>query len=62
MTQKPSKLAKLFINFVLSQNGQKIISEVGTANLAEGKDRDSQNNFILQKLKFRMQGRSNNKN
>ena len=62
MTQRPSKLAKLFINFVLSQNGQNIISKVGTANLSEGKDSDSQNNFVLQQLKFRMQGRSKNKN
>ena len=61
MREKPSKLTKLFINFVLSQNGQKIISEVGTANLAEGKDSNSQNNFILQKLKFRMQSRGKGK-
>ncbi len=61
MRDKPSKLTKLFINFVLSQNGQKIISKVGTANLDEGKDSDSQNNFILQKLKFRMQGRVKDK-
>ena len=57
MTQKPSNLTKLFINYTLSQTGQKIISLSGTANLAEGKDIDSQNNFVIQKLKFRMQSR-----
>ena len=62
MRQRPSKLAKLFINFVLSQRGQKVISDAGSANLAEGKDSDSQNNFILQQLKFRMQGHSKKSN
>ena len=57
MTQKPSNLTRLFINYTLSQTGQKIISLSGTANLAEGKDVDSQNNFVIQKLKFRMQSR-----
>ena len=56
--QKPNKLTKLFINFILSDSGQKIISEVGTANLEEGKDSDSKNNFIVQQLKFRLQGRT----
>ena len=58
MTQAPGKLAKVFINYVLSTAGQKIISLVGTANLAEGKDMDSQNNFVLQKLKLHMHGRT----
>ena len=57
MTQKPDNLTKLFINYTLSQSGQKIISLSGTANLAEGRDVDSQNNFVIQKLKFRMRSR-----
>jgi len=47
--------SKLFINYVLSSEGQKIISRVGTANLAEGQDSDSQNNFILQQLRLRLE-------
>lgn len=58
MIQKYKKLAKLFLNYSMSNGGQKVISISGTANLAEGKSRDSQNNFILQQLKFRMQGRT----
>jgi len=56
LTQKPSNLSKKFVNFILSDEGQKIISLQHTANLEEGKDIDSQNNFIIQKLKFRLQG------
>ena len=57
MTEAPNNLSRLFINYVLSETGQKVISLVGTANLAEGKDRDSQNNFVIQKLKLQLQGR-----
>ena len=57
MAQEHKKLAKLFLNYSMSSGGQKVISLSGTANLAEGKSIDSQNNFILQQLKFRMQGR-----
>ena len=57
MVEAPSNLSRLFINYILSDEGQKIISNVGTANLAEGKDLDSQNNFVIQKLKVQLQGR-----
>jgi len=57
MKEAPSNLSRLFIDYVLSYTGQRVISLVGTANLAEGKDRDSQNNFIIQKLKLQLQGR-----
>ena len=57
MVEAPSNLSRLFINYLLSQTGQKVISLVGTANLAEGKDQDSQNNFVIQKLKLQLQGK-----
>jgi phosphate transport system substrate-binding protein len=34
---KTTKQARDFVDFVLSDEGQKIISEQGTVNLAEGK-------------------------
>ena len=57
MIKKPKNISRVFIDYILSDEGQKIISSVGTANLAEGKDLDSQNNFVLQKLKLRLQGK-----
>ena len=61
MNQEHKQLAKLFLNYAMSKSGQKIISMSGTANLAEGKSIDSQNNFIIQQLKFRMNARKNKK-
>jgi len=52
-----NKLAKLFVNYLLSSSGQEVISLSQTANLEEAKDQNSQNNFILQQLKLRMQHR-----
>ncbi len=57
LREKPNNLSRLFIDFILSSQGQEIISKVGTANLEEGKDINSQNNLIIQKLKLELQGR-----
>ncbi len=57
LRETPNNLSRLFIDYILSDEGQKIISEVGTANLAEAKDMQSQNNLILQKLKVQLQAR-----
>ena len=57
LRDKPNSLAKIFIDYILSSEGQKIISNAGAANLADANDLDSLNNFVLQRLKLYMKER-----
>ena len=50
--QKPTKLAKKYIDFALSEEGQKVISKTGTANLEEATGKDDEENLIFQNLQF----------
>jgi len=52
LTDKPKDLAKKYIDFVLSKEGQSIISKTGTANLEEATGEGDEENLILQNLKF----------
>ena len=54
LAPKHRKIARVFVNYLLSSQGQKVISLSKTANLEEAKDINSQNNFILQQLKLRL--------
>lgn len=49
---KPKDLAKKYIDFVLSEEGQKIISKTGTANLEEATAEGDEENLIFQNLQF----------
>jgi len=61
MREQNSKLGKLFVQYALSESGQKIVSRSNTANMAEGKDMKSVNNFILEQLTFQIKGRKKQK-
>ncbi len=52
LTDKPKDLAKEYIDFALSEEGQSIISKTGTANLEEATGEGDEENLILQNLKF----------
>lgn len=44
--------AKKYIDFALSEEGQKIISKTGTANLEEATGKGDEENLIFQNLQF----------
>jgi len=50
--KEPKKLAKKYIDFTLSEEGQKIISKTGTANLEEATGKGDEENLIFQNLQF----------
>jgi len=50
--QKPTDLAKKYIDFALSEEGQKVISKTGTANLEEATGKGDEENLIFQNLQF----------
>ena len=52
LNKKPKKLAKKYIDFALSEKGQKIISKTGTANLEEATGKGDEENLIFQNLQF----------
>jgi len=52
LNDKPKDLAKKYIDFALSQEGQKIISKTGTANLEEATGKEDEENLIFQNLQF----------
>ncbi len=52
LNDKPKALAKKYIDFVLSDEGQKIISSIGTANLEEATGKGDEENLIFQNLQF----------
>ena len=52
LDHKPEKLAKKYIDFALSEEGQKIISKTGTANLEEATGEGDEENLIFQNLQF----------
>jgi phosphate transport system substrate-binding protein len=52
-----NSLAKKYIDFALSDEGQKIISESGTANLEEANAKGDEDNFLLQNLQFQLKSR-----
>jgi len=54
---KPTTWARQFLNFALTQKGQDIISKTGTANLKEANGKDDDNNFIFQKIMFKIKSR-----
>jgi phosphate transport system substrate-binding protein len=49
---KPKRMAKKYIDFALSEEGQKIISKTGTANLEEATGKGDAENLIFQDLQF----------
>ncbi len=52
LNEKPKALAKKYIDFVLSKEGQSIISKTGTANLEEATGKGDKDNLIFQNLQF----------
>ncbi|SFV64358.1 Phosphate ABC transporter, periplasmic phosphate-binding protein PstS (TC 3.A.1.7.1) [hydrothermal vent metagenome] len=52
LNDKPKALAKQYIDFALSEEGQKIISKTGTANLEEATGEGDEENLIFQNLQF----------
>ena len=52
LNEKPKDLAKKYIDFVLSREGQSIISKTGTANLEEATGDGDKDNLIFQNLQF----------
>ena len=52
LDEKPSKLAKKYVDFALSDEGQSIISRTKTANLEEAIGEGDKENFIFQDLQF----------
>ena len=52
LNDKPNDLAKKYIDFVLSEEGQAIISKTGTANLEEATAEGDEENLIFQNLQF----------
>ena len=52
LDKKPEKLAKKYIDFALSEEGQAIISKTGTANLEEATGEGDEENLIFQNLQF----------
>jgi phosphate transport system substrate-binding protein len=52
LNDKPKDLAKKYIDFALSEEGQKIISKTGTANLEEATGEGDEENLIFQNLQF----------
>ena len=47
LTEKPKDLAKKYVNFALSEEGQSVISKTGTANLEEATGKDDAENLIF---------------
>ncbi len=58
LNNKPKKLAKKYIDFVLSKEGQSIISKTGTANLEEATGEGDADNLIFQNLQFDVKSKS----
>ncbi|NOZ91460.1 MAG: hypothetical protein GXO60_09270 [Epsilonproteobacteria bacterium] len=52
LTKEPKDLAKEYIDFVLSSEGQDIISKTGTADLEEATGKGDEENLIFQNLQF----------
>jgi phosphate transport system substrate-binding protein len=52
LDRKPEHLAKEYIDFALSDEGQAVISKTGTANLDEATGAGDEENLIFQNLKF----------
>jgi len=52
-----NSLAKKYVDFALSDRGQKIISDSGTANLEEASAKGDKENFLLQNLQFQLKSR-----
>jgi phosphate transport system substrate-binding protein len=52
LNKEPKKLAKKYIDFALSEEGQQIISKTGTANLEEATGNGDEENLIFQNLQF----------
>ena len=57
LAKKPTKWARQFLNFSLTEKGQEIISKTGTANLAEAVGKNDDRNFMFQKFLFQMKSR-----
>ncbi len=59
LVKKPDKISKAFVDYLLSDEGQKLISATGTANLLDEEDKDlnALDNYVLQEFKLRMQER-----
>jgi phosphate transport system substrate-binding protein len=57
LAKKPTKWARQFLNFSLTEKGQEIISKTGTANLAEAVGKNDDKNFMFQKLMFQIKSR-----
>ena len=57
LNKKPKKLAKKYIDFALSKEGQSIISKTGTANLEEATGKKDKMNMMFQKLKFQIKSK-----
>jgi len=55
LDHKPDNLAKKYIDFALSNEGQAIISKTGTANLEEATGDGDEDNLIFQNLQFKIQ-------
>ena len=52
LTKEPKDLAKKYVDFVLSSEGQEIISKTGTADLEEATGKGDEENLIFQNLQF----------
>ncbi len=57
LKDKPKKLAKKYIDFALSREGQSIISKTGTANLEEATGEEDRDNLIFQKFQFNIKSK-----
>ena len=57
LSKKPTKWARRFLSFALTQKGQKIISKTGTANLEEAVGKNDDKNLIFQKLMFKIKSK-----
>ncbi|RUM74963.1 MAG: hypothetical protein DSZ11_03095 [Sulfurovum sp.] len=57
LAKKPTKWARRFLSFALTQKGQDIISKTGTANLEEAVGKNDDKNLIFQKLLFQIKSK-----
>ncbi|NPA50441.1 MAG: hypothetical protein GXO02_02305 [Epsilonproteobacteria bacterium] len=57
LKDKPKGVVKVYVDFLLSDEGQEIISKSGTANLEEARGKGDDLNIIFQRLKLRLKER-----
>ncbi|MCK5853812.1 MAG: substrate-binding domain-containing protein [Sulfurovaceae bacterium] len=55
--KQPTKWARQFLSFALTEKGQKIISQTGTANLEEALGKNDDKNLIFQKMMFQIKSK-----